>query len=112
MQVLSMYADKDKNSNGKYFVWAKIVTSKFVYFIVENGNHSSFSSRYAGQLVSLAVAITTQQEGYIYHVNCKMLASGMDKDIVSVPTVYSFTAPISCLALERYLVRAYITSRK
>jgi hypothetical protein len=72
-------------------------------FIVENANYcSSFSSRYAAQLLSLAVAITTQQEGYIYHINCKLLASGIDKDLVSVPTVYSFTAPISCLALERY----------
>jgi hypothetical protein len=62
-------------------------------------------SSYVSQLVSLAVAVTTQQEGYMYHVNYKAIGggqTGFDQELVSPPTVYPFTAPVASIALERY----------
>lgn len=65
--------------------------------------HSAFAS----QLVSLAVAVTTQQEGYVYHINYKaasMLGGqsvATDHELVSPPTVYPFTAPVASISLER-----------
>ncbi|CAB3376857.1 Hypothetical predicted protein [Cloeon dipterum] len=87
MQVLPMYTDSEKPNQ-------------------EVTNHSSFCSNYASQLIALAVAVTTLQEGYIYHVNYRAVASGIQKEAISGPTLYSFTAPISCLALERSILHA------
>ncbi|XP_059478849.1 BLOC-2 complex member HPS3 [Neocloeon triangulifer] len=87
LQVLPMYTDPDKKNK-------------------EISHHSSFCSNYASELVSLGIAVTTQQEGYIYHVNYRALISGSQEDIISGPTIYSFTAPISCLALERSILHA------
>jgi hypothetical protein len=74
-------------------------------FVGHSSSHPMHSS-HVSQLVSLAVAVTTQQEGYVYHINYKAASiqggsGSTEQELVSPPTVYPFTAPVASIAMER-----------
>ncbi|XP_021913117.1 Hermansky-Pudlak syndrome 3 protein isoform X3 [Zootermopsis nevadensis] len=63
-------------------------------------------SKYYGDLVSTVCLVVTQQEGYLYHFNMRDVQEPSRLQQAACVTVYPFTAPVTAVAMERFVLHA------
>lgn len=63
-------------------------------------------SKYYADLVSVICLVVTQQEGYLYYFNMRDLQEPSRLQQAACVTVYPFTAPVTAVAMERFVLHA------
>ena len=63
-------------------------------------------SNHYGELVSVICLVVTQQEGYLYHFKMQDLQEPSKLQHAACVTVYPFTAPVSAVVMERFVLHA------
>ncbi|XP_069678464.1 BLOC-2 complex member HPS3 isoform X2 [Periplaneta americana] len=63
-------------------------------------------SKHYSELVSVICLVVTQQEGYLYHFRMQDLQDPSSLQQAACVTVYPFTAPVSSVVMERFVLHA------
>jgi hypothetical protein len=67
-------------------------------------------SKHHADMASVVCLVATQQEGYLYYFNVHNLQEPSWLQQASCVTVYPFTAPVTAVAMESYVLHALTES--